>query len=162
VALQVRVKERDEVVIAGAWERLLLDPFHGNVRELQNALVRIATVAPGPLRCEAIDRVRGKLDVAEAAGEPSNPGDPRGHEASRRECAPGVVGAPHAEDDAAAERDARACLSEGSRCACSTPSARGRPSREQFEIRPFLEGRASRNGYRCGLDLRGASPEVLP
>jgi transcriptional regulator with GAF, ATPase, and Fis domain len=61
VALQVRVKGRDEVVMSGAWERLLIDPFHGNVRELQNALVQIATVAPGPLRWREVDLGRERL-----------------------------------------------------------------------------------------------------
>jgi hypothetical protein len=36
--------------------------WHDNSHRLA---LRIATVAPGPLRCEVIDRVLGKLDVAE-------------------------------------------------------------------------------------------------
>ena len=48
---------------ADAIERLLVHPWKGNVRELNNALRRIAAVSPGPLVREGVDLVLGPLDT---------------------------------------------------------------------------------------------------
>jgi transcriptional regulator with AAA-type ATPase domain len=54
---------------AAAWERLLVHPWRGNVRELANSLRRMANLAPGTFRREGIDQVLGKLETTEVTKE---------------------------------------------------------------------------------------------
>jgi transcriptional regulator with GAF, ATPase, and Fis domain len=56
---------------AAAWERLLVHPWRGNVRDLANTLRRMANLEPGTFRREGIDRVLGKLETTEAPKEPT-------------------------------------------------------------------------------------------